>query len=474
MGLRMRIDIVNLAIFKFIMAIVLVLLFLLCSSQALKFEADEESKSTQRRKGKEKFEEIRNTAEYSPCWKKALDELQSGCKSTSDHELRRLGLAFANCHFEGSGRPTYPCPKDSNIRDCTSNENMDDSSFQIYTQFFTHTMNMCYFLQSTLWQQQTEGTINKLSEVSEEAVNKLEESLNYHRKLDKKQSLSLKNQEAILEQDNRIAQSLENTKSNMDAAFQDMYTKAESQKVILDDVLGTLQSGFGNIQWVLSSILGELITLETAGFFVTAVLLITFLPQFGTSRLWLFVTLLLYAVFESVSRRLFFFIIDSSTPSAMVRNGYMYSVQCISDSLGMLFQFYACLLFTPLFIPPFYLSPLSPLLLSLPSLPSSSLSASPFPLQSSLHAFLWYSRWLSIIVLVFVFSWRYIVFTGHERRQESLLRDMNIQLNCIRQSLPSSHPNDITVLYNVHVHVLMYTVHVYSCTCSLYSLMQHR
>ena len=377
MGLRMRIDIVNLAIFKFIMAIVLVLLFLLCSSQALKFEADEESKSTQRRKGKEKFEEIRNTAEYSPCWKKALDELQSGCKSTSDHELRRLGLAFANCHFEGSGRPTYPCPKDSNIRDCTSNENMDDSSFQIYTQFFTHTMNMCYFLQSTLWQQQTEGTINKLSEVSEEAVNKLEESLNYHRKLDKKQSLSLKNQEAILEQDNRIAQSLENTKSNMDAAFQDMYTKAESQKVILDDVLGTLQSGFGNIQWVLSSILGELITLETAGFFVTAVLLITFLPQFGTSRLWLFVTLLLYAVFESVSRRLFFFIIDSSTPSAMVRIGYMYSVLVIHS--GCCFNF-MLVCYLPLSLSLLPLPPphsLSPLLLSLsPSLPSLTPSLS--------------------------------------------------------------------------------------------------
>ena len=340
MGLRMRTDIINLAIFEFIMAIVIggylsLLLFLLfasCSSQALKFEVDDDSRAIQRRKGKEKFEEIRNTAEYGPCWKDALDELQSGCRSTSDHERRRLGLAFANCHFEGSGRPTYPCPKDSNIKYCTSKENMDDSSFQIYTQFFTHTMNMCYFLQSTLWQQKTESTINKLSEVSEEAMNKLEESLDYHKKLDKKQSLSLKNQEAILDQDNRIAQSLENTKSNMDAAFQDMYAKAESQKVILNDVLGTLQSGFGNIQWVLSSILGELITLETAGFFVTVLLLITFLPQFGTSRLWMFATLLLYGIFEGVLRRLFFFIIDSSTtPSAMVRNSMLplYSVLTI-------------------------------------------------------------------------------------------------------------------------------------------------
>ena len=297
---------------------ILCLLMILQSCIPLQFEAEDHSRSVQREKGKKKLEEISNTAEYSTCWKEALDGLHSSCRTMSDNDQRRLALAFTNCHFESSNRGTYPCPKNVDISECTSTEKMDDAAFHVYTEFFTHSNNICYFVQSLLWQEKTETTINKLSDASEVTVEKLEESLKYHKKLEAKQTLSLKNQEVILEQDHKISQTLENTKSNMDRAFEEMYAKAESQKLLLDDVLGTLRSGMGSIQWILSSILGEIITLETAGFFIGIVIVITFFPQFGTSRLWLFGVLLIYAVFEGILKRAFFSMVDISRPDSMV------------------------------------------------------------------------------------------------------------------------------------------------------------
>ena len=287
-------------------------------SGAIKFEADGDLRSMQIQRGKEKLEEIQNTAKYSDCWKSALDDLHTTCRSMSDDQQRRLALAFANCHLQSSNRGIYPCHRDADISDCTSRDKMDDAAFQIYTEFFTHSNNMCYFLQSALWQDKTEGTINKLSDASEMAAEKLEQSLQHHQVLEEKQTLALKNQKAILDQDFEISQSLENTRSNMNQAFHEMHAKAENQKRILDDVLDKLQSGFGSIQWALSTILGEIITIETAGFFVSVVLLITFVPQFGASRLWLFGTLLFYGVFEGMSKKIFFLLVNASQPNSLV------------------------------------------------------------------------------------------------------------------------------------------------------------
>lgn len=284
----------------------------------MKYEDDNRSESLRLQQGKEKLAEIENTAEYSPCWSKALEALHVSCRSMSDDDQRRLALSFANCHFQSSHRSSYPCPSEKNIADCTSSSSMGDAAFQVYTEFFTHTSNICFFVQSQLWQEKTEGTINRLSDASVMAVDKLEESLEYHRKLEEKQNLAIKNQGDILDQDAKIAESLTNTRSNMNEAFQEMYTKAESQKLILDETLGTLKSGFGSIQWILSSILGEIITLETAGFFIITMVVITLLPQFGTSRLWLIATLLLYAILEGLIKRLFFTFVNSSESNSMV------------------------------------------------------------------------------------------------------------------------------------------------------------
>ena len=119
-------------------------------------------------------------------------------------------MAFANCHLEKSGRQVYPCDDTMTIRQCTGN--MDNVAFQTYTEFFTHTGHICYFLQNEIWQELTDRTISRLAETSEEAVLKLGASLEYHQEMEEKQNQALDNQAAILDQDQRIADSLDDTR----------------------------------------------------------------------------------------------------------------------------------------------------------------------------------------------------------------------------------------------------------------------
>ena len=73
----------------------------------------------------------------------------------------------------------------------------------------------------------------RLSDSSKEALGKLEESLDYHRVLDVKQSEVLTNQDKILDQDRKIAASLQETQEYMGDAFVDMREMAENQQMLL-------------------------------------------------------------------------------------------------------------------------------------------------------------------------------------------------------------------------------------------------
>ena len=83
---------------------------------------------------------------YSECWTAALKQLQSGCKQLSDDVQYRLALSFANCHLEKTGRKTYPCSDNEELKDCMSR--MDSDAYGVHAEFVTHTQNMCFFLEA--------------------------------------------------------------------------------------------------------------------------------------------------------------------------------------------------------------------------------------------------------------------------------------------------------------------------------------
>ena len=286
------------------------LLFLLCLTVCLLVSGEHGYSQPnvgvdERRKqlGENALRKIESQASSSLCWKEALSHLNSTCKSLTDIDASRLAVAFANCHLQKSGRKTYPCSQEMTIKECTSD--MDSDAFQTYTHFFTHTGHICYFLQNELWQERTEGTIGRLSDTSSEAVEKLELALDYHRKMEQKQILTLSNQEAILDQDRKIAESLEETRQEMGESFNEMNELANRQKLLLSEMFGTLQQSVDIIRNLMSLLLIKFVGFETFVTFVIAWLVIIFLPQFGYSRLKLHLVLFTNLCLEIVIRWFF-------------------------------------------------------------------------------------------------------------------------------------------------------------------------
>ncbi|KXJ11268.1 Protein brambleberry [Exaiptasia diaphana] len=111
--------------------------------------------------GEKSLQDFQAKAQNSECWKEAIANLEVGCKKLTDIEQSYLAVDFTNCHLKKSGRRTYNCSRDKSIEDCTGN--MDDTAFNAYTTFFTHTTNICFYLQSQAWQQRTEDTNSNTS-----------------------------------------------------------------------------------------------------------------------------------------------------------------------------------------------------------------------------------------------------------------------------------------------------------------------
>lgn len=65
-----------------------------------------------------------------------------------------MALKLTNCFLDMSGHEEYHCESDrkQNLRKiCISN--MSDRAFNVYTEFYTHTQNICWFLRGQIWQE---------------------------------------------------------------------------------------------------------------------------------------------------------------------------------------------------------------------------------------------------------------------------------------------------------------------------------
>lgn len=160
------------------------------------------------------YENMKIKINYDTCWKTALNILHAGCENMDDFEQRKIAYFFMICHLEASGRglaPEETCSemapsKSENFETLASHEQktavenfensensgsktenphnllksclqkLTPSNFQIYTEFFTHTHDLCHHLQQAFWIQATENTINKLTSQSDDLTQKLLDS----------------------------------------------------------------------------------------------------------------------------------------------------------------------------------------------------------------------------------------------------------------------------------------------------------
>ena len=241
--------------------------------------------TTQLSLGKSQYQELARQSSlprYGPCWLAALANLQSTCAQLSDMTQARLALSFANCFLAQSGQQVYPCDPEEDIADCL--EMVDNNAFTAYSNFFTHTQNMCYFLQSQTWQELTDTTIHKLSSSSATVAKEMENSLHLQQEIAIGQQSSLEYQRQLAENGSYLRQAIEASKGNVRDMLEEFRSSTSEQKMLIFEV-------FDRVATLQNLVVSEVSWLYTVVFYSACLLviyLVTATKRTADSRLWLF------------------------------------------------------------------------------------------------------------------------------------------------------------------------------------------
>ncbi|RDD44256.1 Protein brambleberry [Trichoplax sp. H2] len=99
------------------------------------------------------------------CNLRTIDQLKKSCGDISDEELAKLSVALLNCQSKIEGRKTYLCTNDMTIGECT--QSMDPDTWNAYHIISNRARSVCYATRQQHFRRQTEYTINRLAETSQ-------------------------------------------------------------------------------------------------------------------------------------------------------------------------------------------------------------------------------------------------------------------------------------------------------------------
>ncbi|XP_033099249.1 uncharacterized protein LOC117102906 [Anneissia japonica] len=224
----------------------------------------------------------------------------TGCKHLTDDEQSRLALLFANCHLQKAQIPPYHCDDGEDISDCLAKMRSDVIAFNAYTEFFTHTQNICFFLQNQIWHERTEDTVSRLATSSESVAEQLETTSELQDKMMQRQSQSLANQEAIIKNEKYLQMALHQSSQDLQQVFNDMKISTKEQKQLFEET-------FQRVSDVQRVILGEFTSFHSLLFYVLAaavVYMLTSTSRSSGARLYIFVILIINA---AVERAIFYY-----------------------------------------------------------------------------------------------------------------------------------------------------------------------
>ncbi|KAK7790424.1 hypothetical protein R5R35_000071 [Gryllus longicercus] len=226
--------------------------------------------------GKEQYislKEKTTVLKYGECWRDAISNLHQGCNVLTEDKQSEMALRFTNCFLKMSTHETTDCYKFEGERKKECTHNLSDRAFTVYTEFYTHTQNICFYLKSQIWHDETEDTINRLSYASDKAADQLEELVD--------SSVNLK-------------QALVDSQSNLKVMVAEFQIAASEQQRMLFDVFDRLSS---LQEWAV----GEISWLDTVVFYLCGVILsqvLTATPRTQSARFFLFVAFTVNVIAE--------------------------------------------------------------------------------------------------------------------------------------------------------------------------------
>ena len=163
-----------------------------------------------------------------------------------------------------------------------------------YTHFYTHTQNMCFFLEAQAWQEETDLTIHRLSQTSADVADKIESSSKLQSEFMVKQEESISNQKLVIDRGIELKSLLENSHVDVHTMLNDFKTTTLEQKQLLFEV-------FDKLAGLQSIVLGEFTGFYSFLFYGFSILICYFLsstPRTSGSRFWLFLVMTCNVVME--------------------------------------------------------------------------------------------------------------------------------------------------------------------------------
>ncbi|XP_062535864.1 uncharacterized protein LOC134205019 [Armigeres subalbatus] len=191
-------------------------------------------------KGKQQLNDLEQKSHlprYGECWLHALDHLRNGCRMLTDTIQVDLALHFTDCFMEMSGHERLDCLSERTEalkRLCMSE--MSDRSFAVYTEFFTQTQSMCFFLQSQLWQLEADQTIDRLSVRSKEVSEQLHVASGIQQTVLEHQKEGLKLQAEMLEVGGYLARTLNGSQKVLDRLTVDLKNSTKEHQAVLKEL----------------------------------------------------------------------------------------------------------------------------------------------------------------------------------------------------------------------------------------------
>ncbi|CAD5117432.1 DgyrCDS6202 [Dimorphilus gyrociliatus] len=254
-----------------------ILLLLTISCSALK-EADLNINEKNFQDGRNRFEMYKrytdfDSPEYSECYTDALESLNIGCKYLTDDIQHRLAFKFFDCFREKLGRDLINCKEDEDIKDCYKRVGKDSD----YTDFFTHTNNMCYFLQSQIWYRNVNKATSRLIEKSQDIGQQLEDS-----RLKQKELIDL--QEKQINSGKEVKYLIETAGDGVSKLMTDFRENTFEQRNMIGEIFEKISS-FQRLFFTESSWLYSMVYYSATMFLSY---LLTSTKKTSSSRFWIF------------------------------------------------------------------------------------------------------------------------------------------------------------------------------------------
>lgn len=231
---------------------------------------------------------------YGHCWKVAISNLHIGCKQLTEDIQSRLALSFTNCFLIHTGHEPCACADDVPIRHCLKNS--DDRLFNTYREFFTHTQNICHYLQHRLWQEEASETVLLLTEYSRVISEKMDDSAKHQSQILHLQQAALSDQRRLISNSKFLSAELQRSRESARDIYNEFISMTQEQKLLIFQVFDKMK----NLQ---NFVLGEFSGVYTAAYYIIAASLIyilTSVPRTSEARIWLILIITINAIFERI------------------------------------------------------------------------------------------------------------------------------------------------------------------------------